>query len=138
MNEPASLLFVGESSGIRQALATGVDGFNCVSLSSLNNIDAYLQAFPDRLITCVVIDYMSATEGMGGGGTTSMSCQDRIAQIKTIALREGQQPRYVIGLSAQELWCTQLKAMGCDTAVSESALVGAIAHAFRNKSVQTD
>ncbi len=127
-----TILFVGESSGLRKLIADGVPGFEAVSINSLNNIDVYFKAFPERQITVVVVDYMAATEGMGGGSTT-VSSKQRLLAVKTLALCEGQDPRIIIGISAHEIWHNQLKGFGCDAAVSEEALLSAIDQAMKQK-----
>jgi len=137
MNEPASrtcVLFVGESSGIRGLVTQGVPGVECASINSLNNIDVYFKAFPDRLVPVVVVDYMAATEGIGGGDTTMLSSRERLTKIKSLALHEGQSPRHIIGVSAHELWCTQLKDLGCEDAVGEASLISILEQAIKPKS----
>lgn len=127
-----TILFVGESSGLRKLIKDGVPGFEAVSINSLNNIDVYFKAFPEREITVVVVDYMAATEGMGGGSTT-VSSKQRLLAVKTMALREGQEPRIIIGISAIELFCKQLTALGCNAAVIEDALLNAIDETMKQK-----
>lgn len=88
-------------------------------LASLAAIAQYLSTPEGKRVAVVVVDFGTATEGMGGGDST-LGRSPLLGQIKSSATNFG--CPVLVGVSQLPPFAKQLKAMGCDVVCQPSSL----------------
>ncbi len=99
-----------------------------IFLRSIDEITMFIDSNLGANTPVIVLDYVGATQGIGGADITSASRQGEIIALKNHGLRHGRKPRTIIGVSG--LYGEQMRGIGCDTVVSTDDLPALIINQF--------